>query len=1034
MKPLPVVAICLILASGFSAISHAAGPIAATAPAGHLAVGAAKPATARIEANYGKLPLSFEANQGQSDPQVRFLSRGYGYSLFLTDSAAVLALNSGDPASKKLAQTPAAKGKSRPETAKTDVVRMELAGANLALKVSGAEQLPGAANYFIGKDPSKWQSNVPTYAKVKYTGVYPGVDLVYYGNQQQLEYDFVVAPGADPKPMRMHFAGARKLKLSADGDLTVAAKNGQITFHKPVVYQTKDGHRQPVEGSFALLAGNSIGFRLGAYDHSRELVVDPVLAYCTYLGGSGYELAKSIAVDAEGNAYVTGQSTSLDFPVTERAFQKSGGGISTIIVTKLNAAGSALLYSTYLGRGDSPYATPDIDAEAIAVDAAGEAYVAGGTGSADFPVTDGAFQTVYPASVQGARVGFVTKLNAAGSALVYSTYLGGSNEEFIAGIAVDAAGQAYVAGETYSIDFPITSGAVQTSPGLSFVTKFNAAGSGLIYSTYFGGEEAFTRAIAVDGLGQTYLTGGVYGDGIPVTSGAFQKLNNQLPYTNSNGPGEPYTGFVTKLSSTGSALVYSTFLGGSNNERADELGGGGEEGNAISVDTEGNAYVTGATSSTDFPVTNGAFQTALNGPYSGVFVTKLNPTGSALVYSTYLGDGYDNVGQSIAVDASSRAVLEGYAFPGFPLTPDAYQGSQPEFTSFLTMLNATGSALVYSTFFGTEGGTNGMALDGSGNAYLAGANETQLLTTPGAYQPTVHDATSVGSNAFVAKFAFNGATTTILTSGANPQISGENVNFSAHVEPIEGIDVPSGDVAFIVDGVVADHATLDGDGDATFTTDSLTVGQHTIVASYLGDPKNFSASSGVVTQTITGQVSAPTFNPPGGTFQVPTPVVIESASPGATIYYTTDGSMPSTSKTMYTAPLKISATTTIKAIAVETASGDTQSAIATATFAMVPAAIATNVSILSSLNPSSAGQSVTFTATVTAASGPTPTGSVIFKHRSTIIGSAPLIDGTAQITTSSLAPEVYEVLAVYTGSPTDANSHSPTVVQVVNPQ
>lgn len=288
-----------------------------TITAAEYAQGPARQKRASLAGNYGKLPLSFEENRGQSDPQVKFVSRGNGYSLFLTDSAAVLALTKGSPAKSMpgpLATT-GMRTAAAAKLAKTDLVRMELVGASKSIKVSGAERLPGTANYFIGNDPAKWHSSVPTYAKVRYDGVYPGVDLVYYGNQSQLEYDFVVAPEADTRGIRLHFAGAKKLKLDSNGDLEVIARNGQVAFHKPVVYQEIEGKRRSVEGSFELQAKSSINFKLGTYDHSRAIVIDPTLAYSTYLSGDGTDIPFGVAVDAEGSAYVAGSTTSSDFPV-----------------------------------------------------------------------------------------------------------------------------------------------------------------------------------------------------------------------------------------------------------------------------------------------------------------------------------------------------------------------------------------------------------------------------------------------------------------------------------------------------------------------------------------------------------------------------------------------------------------------------------------------------------------------------------------------------------------------------------------------
>ncbi len=545
----------------------------------------------------------------------------------------------------------------------------------------------GTANYFIGNDPKKWYSNVPTYAKVKYTGVYPGVDLIFYGNQQHLEYDFVVAPRADTTAIRLHFAGIRKLKLNKKGDLEVIAKNGEITFHKPVVYKMDHGQRRPVAGRFTLLANNSVGFMFRSYDHNSELIIDPTLEYSTYLGGSGYDYGASIAVDAAGDAYVTGQTSSTDFPVTSGAFQKvnnaaAKGGYNAFI-TKLNPAGTGLVYSTYLGGSGQDYG------EGITVDSAGNAYVTGQTYSTDFPVTSDAFQRANH-STNGGNA-FVAKLNPAGTALVYSTYLGGDgNSEGSGdnghGIAVDTSGDAYVTGAASSTDFPVTSGAFQkvnnaaaNEGSNTFITKLNLAGTALIYSTYLGGSRGDGGiGIAVDTSGDAYVTGASSSTDFPVTSGAFQKANNATAKF-------PYNAFITKLNPAGTALIYSTYLGGSDEDY----------GIGIAGDTAGNAHVTGIAFSTDFPVTPGAFQkvnhTAAQNGFNA-FITKLDPAGTALIYSTYLGGSSLDDGASIAVDTTGNAYVTGITFStDFPVTPGAFQVKNNGNRAFITKLNPVGT-------------------------------------------------------------------------------------------------------------------------------------------------------------------------------------------------------------------------------------------------------------------------------------------------------------------------------------------------------
>src|SRR5208337_3392544 len=410
--------------------------------------------------NYGKIPLTFEANEGQADKSVKFLARGSGYGLNLGGNEAALMLCKPVYGTSRadFHRNASPIGKS----AVCDVVHMQLAGANSTVEPIGEERLQGKVNYFVGSDPTEWHAGIPTYAKVRYTSIYPGIDLIFYGNQRQLEFDFVIAPHAAPRAIRLRFSGPNHLRLAANGDLIVSTNGGSLTFRKPSIYQAVGAQRVPSTGEFALLAKNTVGFRLRGYDHGRALVIDPVLVYSTFLGGSGDPNAalvggesNAIAVDAAGNAYVAGQTFSGDFPVTQGAFQTSNyaAGQNTAFVAKLNPTGTALVYSTYLGGsyGES--------ANAIAVDAAGNAYVAGQTASTDFPVTPGAFQTTNHAA--GGPTAFVAKLNPTGTGLVYSTYLGGSVFDSANAIAVDAAGNGSVAGHTGSTDSPVTQGAFQ---------------------------------------------------------------------------------------------------------------------------------------------------------------------------------------------------------------------------------------------------------------------------------------------------------------------------------------------------------------------------------------------------------------------------------------------------------------------------------------------------------------------------------------------------------------------------------------------
>ena len=693
---------------------------------------AAAATDARVSKTYGKLPLQFEANRGQTHEDVRFLARGAGYSLYLTSREAVLVLTKPNPDVKPGSRS--AKAQAKPVA-----LRMSLVGAARKPLVTGLDELPGKANYFIGKDPAKWRTNVPTYTKVHYREVYPGVDLVYHGNQRQLEYDFVVAPGADPRKIVLGFKGADKLEIDAQSELVLHASGGDIRQHKPVIYQDIDGVRREIAGGYARKGVNRVGFQVAAYDTSRPLIIDPVvLSYSTYLGGNGADFGAGIAVDAGGNAYVTGNTTSTDFPTTAGAFQTLfGGGINgDVFVTKLNPTGTALVYSTYLGGIDLDQGS------GIAVDAEGNAYVTGYTRSNNFPITAGAFQTTF-ADPAGSGNVFVTKIDPTGAALVYSTYLGGSGDEqdngARNGIALDSSGSAYVTGSTRSADFPITAGAFQSVHSGAydnpFVTKLDPTGSTLIYSTFLG--EGLGHGIAVDANGSAYITGNVQGP-FPTTSGAVQRTSGGA--------------FVTKLDPTGTTLIYSTLLGG-----------GREAGEAIAVDAEGNAYVTGYTYSASFPTTPGAFQPTFGdaldppnrfGPDPDAFVTKLNPTGSAFVYSTYLGGNGSDGGAGIAVDAAGNAyVTGGTGSTNFPTTPGAFQSTWGGV--FVTKLDPTGSTLVYSTYLGGSGidGGSGIAVDANANAYITGSTASKdFPITAGAFQPVFSDALNRSiPDAFVAK-------------------------------------------------------------------------------------------------------------------------------------------------------------------------------------------------------------------------------------------------------------------------------------------
>ncbi|MEE9533318.1 MAG: SBBP repeat-containing protein, partial [Acidimicrobiia bacterium] len=667
---------------------------------------------ARIVEAYGKLPLSFEVNHGQTDGQVKYLARGRGYTLFLTPDEAMLVLSN---------------------QSKRTALRMQLVGANPHPKTVASDQLPGKSNYLIGNDPKKWRTNIPTYARVRYQDVYPGVDLVYYGNQRQLEYDLVVGPGADPKSITLAFNGAERLEINDQGDLVLHIAGGKVIQRAPVIYQENNGVKQTINGHYVLRGKDHVAIQVGAYDATTPLVIDPlVLTYSSYLGGSLVELGgtasppfpipmvgNAIALDGARNAYITG-STNTDegqarpFPITPNpgAFDTTFNGVRDVFVTKVNAAGDALVYSTYLGGTDID------EGHGIAVDSGGNAYVTGLTFSVDFPFTAGFFQ---PALVSGPDA-FVAKVNAAGTALDYSTYLGGTDVDGGRGIAVDGEGKAYVTGLTFSggaTPFPTTAGVFQTALASgpdAFVAKVNAAGTALDYSTYLGGTDVDQgQDIALEPACpmncSAYVTGFTVSNPFPTTVGAFDTTFNGVR-----------DAFVTKLNATGTApLTYSTYLGGSLIDTA----------NGIFVDAAGSAYVTGSTDSggaTPFPTTVGAFDTLFAG-VTDAFVTKVNAAGSALTYSTYLGGSDIDRGNGIALDSVGNVYVTGDTVSAdFPTAGSPFQPNlaSPVLTdAFATKLNPAGAGaadLVYSTYLGGSDIDQGndIIVDLLDNAYVTG--------------------------------------------------------------------------------------------------------------------------------------------------------------------------------------------------------------------------------------------------------------------------------------------------------------------------
>jgi hypothetical protein len=753
------VSVLAIVAVAMLTLSPAArGKARSAASAAPKAAVLTPAARGRVQASYAALPLSFEANQGQTDSKVKYMARGDGYTLFLTADDAVFSLQSH--ASKK------AKSERRSQKVSTAVVHMQLNGGNAQAAVSASSQLPGRSNYFLGNDPSKWHSDVPHFARVSYQHVYPGVNLAFHGAQRQTEFDFVVAPGANPAPIGFHFTGARGIKTDASGNLIISSTAGNVQLHKPVAYQEQNGTRQLVDASFVLKADNQIAFELGSYDRSHELVIDPSVsvAYSTYLGGSGDDEGQGIAIDSTGAIYVTGQTASANFPGATTTSLKD---TASVFVTKIAPDGSTLDYSVYVGGSSG---TGSDNGFGIAVDGSGNAFVAGGTSSTNFPVTTGAFQTKLNGTKTNA---FVFKLSPSGT-ILYSTYLGGTGADNIFGIALatDSSGDVFVGGRATSTDFPITASHVQGyltgAVSSGFVAKLSPGGNGtsdLVYSTYLGGSTTTgdfdgVNAVAVDAADNVYVTGQTFSLTYPFTLGAFQTACNSCTGGNDNA-------FLTQINVTKNTILYSTYLGGS----------GSDEGNGIAVDPQGSVYITGATTSSDFP-----HGTAPFGGVTDAFVTKLTPAGtgaSDLVYSIFVGGSGLDAGAGIALDGFNNAYITGQTastsnFPTVNPTQSKFGGGVAD--AFVSEVGASGT-LVFSTYLGgsgldDSGNLGAIAVDSAGaNIYVTG-NTIATSGTPNNFPTQAPfpyaggNADAGGTNAFVVKYTQGTSPTFSLTATA----------------------------------------------------------------------------------------------------------------------------------------------------------------------------------------------------------------------------------------------------------------------------
>jgi hypothetical protein len=670
--------------------------------------GAASFAQFHTSQAYGELPLSFEANQGQADPQVRFTSGGSGYRLFLTSTEAVLVF-SNVRSELKEEKVLDRNQKSKIREHKPAVLRMKMVGANRSAKVCGLGQLPGKSNYLIGNDPAKWRTDIPNYAEVQYENVYPGINLLYHGDQQGLEYDFVVAAGGNADVIRLAFEGARSMHLDVRGDLLMDTTAGAIRHHKPYAYQEVDGIKKEVPCQFVKKGPREVGFEVADYDVSKPLVIDPVvpsLGFSTYLGGSGVDMGIGIALDSIGNAYVTGETFSADFPTTSGAYDRSYNGSNDVFVLKLSSAGG-LIYSTFLGGSGNDRG------HAIAVASDNTAYVTGQTYSTNFPVTTGVWDTTH----NGAADVYITRLSNTGAGPLFSTFLGGSNVDLAYGIAVDSSFTAYVTGLTTSTNFPTTALAFQKTFGGvqdSFVTKIAGGGYAIYYSTYLGGNGSDKGGeVATDTSGRAYVVGSTSSTNFPT---ALTGFGTRLSGTSD--------AFVSLLSSDGKTLEFSAYLGGND----------ADDGIRVVVPFANTFFVIGFTSSTDFPgVTSGN----LRGP-TDAFMSRI--TVGSIDKSIYLGGNGVDKGYGIAY-SGGFIYLTGETnsndFPTYNAYDSSYNGGRD---AFVTVIEDNGSfTLRSSTFLGGSGDEDGRRIAASiYGVYVVGfTKSSNFPTTSGAISRTL---------------------------------------------------------------------------------------------------------------------------------------------------------------------------------------------------------------------------------------------------------------------------------------------------------
>jgi len=724
---------------------------------------------AQTSLNLGRLPLCFEANHGQANAAASFIAHGRDSEFLISPAGAQFIL--------------------RQTTGKTAFAQMQFAGANPTATISGTAELSGKANYLIGNNPVQWQAGVATFAQVRVENIYPGVNVVYYGNGRQLEYDFNLAAGIPPEIIALRFAGAQKISVNPQGALVVSLNGGEIIQHPPVVYQNIGATRQAISGGYKLLDAHTVTFALGDYDHHQPLVIDPILSYSTFFGGSSDDIAHAVVVDSNNNIYLAGNTFSPGFSSsipTPGALQTNfiaAAGYQDVFIAKFDHTGSNLVYFTYLGG------TQDQSANGLAVDAAGNAYVTGSTTSPNFPTKNARFGTIGGQPFHGYYPpdAFVSEINSNGTGLVYSTYLGGNNFDLANAIAVDAAGTAYLAGYTSSTNLPVTTNAFQshlacTNNGIpntynynAFVAEIAPGGTNLNYSSYLGGHN-YDQAtgIAVDKNGFIYVTGYTASTNFPTTNAlaSFQHLNastNVTPF---------YDAFVSKFKPNFGGLVYSTFLGGINNDQA----------NGIAADASGNAYVVGWTISPNFPgattndpgscasfvanyLTNNLVYASAT---TNTFLTEISSNGTAILHTAVFGGLQSDIGNGIALATNGNIFVVGTTLStNFPVTTGNLLGSLRATNSggndvFVTAFKSDWSGLLYSTYLGgiLDDFGNAIAVDASGNAYITGQTFSTNYPSFNARQSALNGT----SDAFLTKILPSAPTPLLATSRSGTNV------------------------------------------------------------------------------------------------------------------------------------------------------------------------------------------------------------------------------------------------------------------------